>query len=75
MTTTDIRGYSPCTPAKSGVGICNPDIYKGDTRRASVFFDVVCIATFALWRAGRGGVIRAGFLCSRYCKPCQFATL
>ncbi|EDX0371741.1 ash family protein [Salmonella enterica] len=35
MTTTDIRGYIPSTPAKSGVGIGVPEYYRdNDTPRA-----------------------------------------
>ncbi|EHK3002076.1 ash family protein [Salmonella enterica subsp. enterica serovar Poona] len=37
MTTTDIRGYIPHAPAKSGVGIGTPDI-ETVHNRASGFF-------------------------------------
>ena len=49
LTTTHIRDYILRTLAKSGVGICTPDIQPRQTHAASVFFVVVSTRTSELW--------------------------
>ncbi|EEZ9682235.1 TPA: ash family protein [Escherichia coli] len=73
MTRHIVRGYIPHAPAKSGVGIGVPD-EKGDNRRASVFFVVVCTVTSQWWAVwGRSDPRR--FLFPGYANPAQFTTI
>ncbi|AUA43289.1 hypothetical protein CWI33_23600 [Escherichia coli] len=72
MTKITIRDYSLHMPAKSGIGIGVPD-EKGDNRRASVFFVVVCTVTSQWWAVwGRSNPRR--FLFPGYANPAQFTT-